>query len=165
MKIRYLLLVLMAFVSGLTLWAQDDSARKSTIEIQCKIIDATKPDKNIPYSTFYIYSLPDSVKVEKTGTATNAGITKKRISISPGKYTAKVFVMEIAKIPENQKSSNGVTVMEMELKESDEYEPKWVDFEITANDLADKSKSIGTVELKKKNGFKAPKPVGVKHSK
>ena len=63
------------------------------------------------------------------------------------------------------KEESGVKAGIANVTESDEYEPKWIELEITEADVAAGEKKLEPVFLEKKRKFSVPKPAEVKRSK
>ncbi len=127
--------------------------------------------KSIGDARLEIYSLPDTVQVNigKAEIRSGAGYKGNEAveigyTLPPGKYIAKVYKAKIKK--ENFKEiAPGVKLGSPRITESKEYDPQWIEFEITETDVDNGVKSLGTVYLDKKRKLSVPKPAEVKRSK
>lgn len=115
---------------------------------------------------FKIYSLIDTVRIDCGGGAFNPDEgTSKTVNMSVGRYLAKIYKEDIEYLSVLRDDPQGVSVFEANFSESDVYEPRWIEFEITEDDVAKGTKSLGTVNLEKKKKYSVPKPTEVKSSK
>ncbi len=142
----------------------EEKVKYHTIELKCEIRDkATK--KLLDHGTLQVYSLPDSVKVGGSSASFHAGegySDKKSLKI--GKYLAKIFTVNVEFISD-VKEESGVKTGDVKVTESDEYEPQWIEVEITEADADAGVKKLEPVYLEKKRKFSVPKPAEVIRSK
>lgn len=143
-------------------------AAKGAVEVICKITNNLSSGKSIRDASFVLYSLPDTIEIPKAGISWHSDGGKEGSSMSQilkvGKYLARVYAYNIT-FPDGTKEIDGVKTGNVKIIESDIYEPKWVEFEITEDDIKEGKKSLGTVCLRKKGAFKVPKPESVSRTK
>lgn len=166
MKLKNFIVILFLLAIGcnsIVAQEKESASKYHLVLLKCEIREKAT-NKMLDYATLQLYSLPDTTKVGSNTMTFHAGEGySDRKSLQIGKFLARVFVMNVEVI-EKLKDESGVTGGYVKMTENNEYEPKWIELEITEADAKAGEKKLDPVFLEKKKKFSVPKPAEVKHS-
>lgn len=163
-KLLFLLVGLFTAIHGVIAQEKESASGNHLIELKCEIRDKTTK-KLLNNATVQMYSFPDTVEVGHYNVVFHSeeGYSDKKY-LQKGKYLARIFTLDIEFAWDNEEESE-VKTGTANMTESDEYEPQWIEVEITEADVDAKVKKMEPVYLDKKRKFSVPKPAEVKRSK